>query len=150
MVPAGAEPRLYRRPLYPPADREMVYTSQELTKLQRVNFRPLVLAYQEPRFLFDFHSAGGLLGHLFAGLVQEGGEGKWFHQWSDIDVRYVNGVMEYTLTDPAFPGVTVRLRASALAHSAGLVLKVSVEGAKPAPGWYGPTAVLRPSSPIGP
>src|SRR5512137_2395389 len=28
VVPPGAAPRLYRRPLYPPADREMVYTSQ--------------------------------------------------------------------------------------------------------------------------
>jgi hypothetical protein len=131
VVPPEADARLYRRPLYPPGEREMVFTPTELAKLQRVNFRPLVLAYHEPRFLFDYHSAGGLLGHLFAGLVEESGDGKWFHQWADIDVRYVNGVMEYTLTDPAFPGVTVRLWASALAHSAGLVLKVKVEGAKP-------------------
>ena len=130
VVPAGAAPRLYRRPLYPPAEREAVFTAPELSKLQRVNFRPLVLAYQEPRFLFDYHSAGGLLGHLYAGLVTDGGDGKWFHQWSDIEVSYVNGVMEYTLADPSFPGVTVRLWASAMAHSAGLILKVKVEGAK--------------------
>ena len=130
-VPPGPSPRLFRRPLYPPADPAMVFTPQEMAKLQRVNFRPLVLAYQEPRFLFDFHSAGGLLGHLFIGLTGAGSDGKWCHQWSGIDLSYVNGVMEYTLTDPAFPGVTVRLSASASAHSAGLVLKLKVDGAKP-------------------
>ena len=54
--------RLHRRPLFPPADKTLVWTADELKSLERYGFRPLVLAYNEPRFLFDFHSAGGLLG----------------------------------------------------------------------------------------
>ncbi len=124
----GDDPRLHRRPLYPPADRTMVWSAEQTKKIERYAFRPLVLAYVEPRFLFDYHAAGGLLGHLFVGLAAEAGAAKWFHQWSELDVRYVDGRMEYALGDPAFPGVRVKLAAAPLAKSAGLVLKVAVIG----------------------
>lgn len=121
--------RLHRRPLFPPADKTLVWTADELPKLERCGFRPLVLAYNEPRFLFDFHSAGGLLGHLQVGLTGIGAS-KWFHEWSELTVRYVHGRLEYTLRDAAFPGVTVNLVAMPLANSAGLILKVAVSGLK--------------------
>jgi hypothetical protein len=119
--------RLHRRPLYPPADRTMIWTAAEIEKIPRCTFRPLVVAYNEPRFLFDYHAAGGLLGHLYIGLVR-GDESKWFHQWAEAEVAYVDGRMTYTLRDASFPGVEVRLDASALSESAGLVVKVSVSG----------------------
>ena len=127
----SADPRLHRRPLFPGCDRTMLFTPAELTKLERVPFRPIVLAYNEPRFLFDFHAAGGLLGHLMLGLLESGGSSKWFHQWSEIDVRYVDGRMEYELRDAAFPGVCVHLSAIALAESAGLLVELSIDGLKP-------------------
>lgn len=121
-------PRLHRRPLFPDCDRATIFSPDELKKLERVTFRPLVVAYNEPRFLFDFHSAGGLLGHLMAGLVTADGRSKWFHQWSEITVRYVDGRMEYNLTDPSFPRVHVRIKAIPLASSAGIVLEVELRG----------------------
>lgn len=127
----GDNPRLHRRPLYPPADKSLIWTEEECGKFPQCGFRPLVLAYNEPRFLFDFHSAGGLLGHLQIGLTLENGTSKWFHQWADLKIRYVEGRMEYMLIDPDFPGVQVRLTAGALAASVGLVVKVDVTGAGP-------------------
>jgi hypothetical protein len=124
----SGDPRLHRRPLYPPADRSMVFNDVELAKIERCGFRPLIVAYNEPRFLFDFHSAGGLLGHLRIGLAVDGGASAWFHEWRDLDVSYVDGRMEYRMTDPAFPGVTVSITACALAQAAGLVARVEVEG----------------------
>jgi hypothetical protein len=124
---AEGNARLHRRPLFPPADKTLVWTAEELRSLERYGFRPIVLAYNEPRFLFDFHSAGGLLGHLQVGLTSAGAS-KWFHQWSELTVRYVDGRMEYTLSDKDFPGVVVKLVAIPLADSAGLVLKVAVSG----------------------
>jgi len=123
-------PRLHRRPLYPPADRSMIWSAEQVKKIERCGFRPLVVAYVEPRFLFDFHSAGGLLGHLFIGLAVEGGPSKWLHQWSDLDVCYVDGRMEYTVRDPAFAGVVASLSAAPLGGAAGLAVKVRVEGVK--------------------
>jgi hypothetical protein len=120
-------PRLHRRPLYSPADKTMIWGAEELRKLERCAFRPLVVAYNEPRFLFDFHSAGGLLGHLQIGLSTTGAS-KWFHQWSELKVRYVDGGMEYTIRDASFPGVTVLLVALPLADSAGLIVKVRIKG----------------------
>ena len=124
----SGNPRLHRRPLFPACERTMLFTPEELTKLDRVPFRPIVLAYNEPRFLFDFHSAGGLLGHLMLGLLGPDGSSKWFHQWSEIEVRYVDGRMGYVLRDAAFPGARVHLTAIALADSAGLLVELSFEG----------------------
>ncbi len=130
-VPAVANPREHRRPLFPAVDKSLIWTAEECARSERVTFRPMVLAYNAPRFLFDYHSAGGLLGHLQIGLAPPGTEGKWFHQWDDIDVRYVNGAMEYELADGAYPGVRARLHAVALSGSAGIVVRVQVEGGAP-------------------
>ena len=121
-------PRLHRRPLYPPAEKSLVWTEAERAKFPQCGFRPMVLAYNEPRFLFDFHSGGGLLGHLFIGLTTDDGTSKWFHQWSELRVRYENGSMAYTLKDSAFPGVAVEMEAIPLAHSVGLAVKLDVKG----------------------
>lgn len=120
-------PRLHRRPLYPPAVRTLVWSEDQIGTLQRYGFRPVVLAYVEPRFLFDFHSAGGLLGHLRVGLVN-GDAATWLDQWTEINIKYIDGRMEYELQDSAFPGVTVRLCAVALAKAAGLVLRIDITG----------------------
>ena len=122
--------RVHRRPLYPPADRSLLWTPEQLAQIPRSSFRPLVVAYNEPRFLFDYHAAGGAMGHLFIGVTR-GEASKWLHQWSEIDVRYVDGRMEYVLRDPAFEGLTVNLSAAPLAHSVGLIVKVDVVGKAP-------------------
>ena len=43
--------RTARRPLYPPADKSLIWSEQELEKIQRSGFRPLVMAYLRPRFM---------------------------------------------------------------------------------------------------
>ena len=155
-IPDPEGPRMHRRPLYPPADRTLVWSKEELAKRERIPFRPLILAANEPRFLIDLDSAGGLSGHLLLGLsLDQGPSGngdrhpagnvqsktnaqhpgasprfrsKWLHQSDDLDVRYVEGRMEYAVRDAAFPGVTVRLVVLPLAESVGLVAKFRVEG----------------------
>ena len=114
---------------YPPADKTLIWSAEECRRLERCGFRPLVVAYNEPRFLFDFHSAGGLLGHLYIGL-STAGSSKWFHQWSDLNVRYVGGGMEYTIRDNSFPGLVVSLTALPLADSAGVIVRIPVAGSR--------------------
>ena len=126
--PSAGNPRLHRRPLYPPADRANVFTPEQLPQIERCGFRPLVLAYGEPRFLFDFHSAGGLLGHLQMGVVLADGSAKWLHQCSELEVSYTRGGMGYLVRDAALPGITVKLDALPLADQPGLVARVEVEG----------------------
>lgn len=119
--------RLHRRPLYPPADRSLIWNAEEVQTLERYSFRPLILSYMAPRFLFDFHSAGGLLGHLRFGLVRDSAS-KWLHDWEAIDVRYVDGRMDYTIRDPQFPDTSIALSATPLAGSAGLAVELTVTG----------------------
>ena len=137
-----------RRLLYPPADRSLIWSAEELEKLELCTFRPFVLAYGRPRFVLEYHSAGGVLGHIYAGLAVEGGKSKWFHQWSEIDMRYVDGRVEYTLHDKDFPDTTVSLGAAALAESVGVILDVSVQtklkGASVVWGYGGASAFFTP------
>lgn len=120
--------RLHRRPLYPPADKSLLWNETERAKMPQCGFRPLVVAYNEPRFLFDYHGAGGLLGHLYIGLRAGQTDGKWLHRWTDLVVRYVDGRMEYEAADPAFPGVTARIQAAALADAVGLIVRLEFDG----------------------
>lgn len=128
-VSPGDNARLHRRPLYPPADKSLLWNEEQRAKFPHCGFRPLILAYNEPRFLFDFHSAGGLLGHLYVGLIAPDQGSKWFHRWQNIDVQYVEGRMEYHLSDPDFLGVQVHLTAGALANSVGAIVKVDIDNA---------------------
>lgn len=120
--------RLHRRPLYPPADKSFIWDEAQRKAMAHCGFRPLVVAYIEPRFLFDAHAAGGLMGHLFMGLSLKDGPSKWFHQWDELDVSCVEGRMEYLLHDPAFPGITVTLQAMAMGDSVGVLVKTRVDG----------------------
>ena len=67
-----------------------------------------MLAYNAPRFVLDFHLAGGLLGHLRLGLVTVGGPSKWLDEFDDIVASYIDGHMEYRLRDGALAGVEIR------------------------------------------
>ena len=121
--------RTHRRPLYPPVDRTLVWSKEEIAAGQRlVSFRPRILCANEPRVLIDRDNAGGHSGHLLLGLSVDGGASKWLHYFDNLDVRYVEGRMEYAVRDAAFPGVTVRLTVWPLAESVGLVMKLRVEG----------------------
>ena len=77
--------RAHRRPLYPPSDRSLVWTKEELAQRQRIPCRPMVLAANEPRVVIDFDAAGGLSGHLFVGLSLDRGPSKWLHQFRDLE-----------------------------------------------------------------
>ena len=76
---------------------------KNLLSAERTPFRPLILPANEPRLVVDLDSAGGLSGHAMIGLTIDGGSSKWFHAWSEIDVRYVDGRMQYVLREQPFP-----------------------------------------------
>ncbi len=123
------DPHMHRSVLFPPADKTMIWTGAEIAETPRVPFRPVVVAHHAPRFLFDYHSAGGVLGLLFVGVVPPGQDGRWLHECSRIDVRYVDGRVEYQIRDDQLGNVVVRLVAIPSAGSAGLILKIEIEGA---------------------
>jgi hypothetical protein len=125
------DPRGHCRPLYPVADRG-VFDGKvaDAEEVDRLSMRAVVVAYNAPRFEFDFHHAGGALGELRVGLALGGGEARCLNGWSEIEVGYVYGRMEYVLRDPELPGVTVNLRAVALADALGAGFKWEVRGAQ--------------------
>jgi hypothetical protein len=122
------DPRQHRRPLYPEADKGIFYEQLTPETVERYPFRPLVIAYNAPRFIFDYHMAGGLLGHLLVGIVMGNGKNIWLHECEDIEVSYVYGRMEYKLHDARIPGVCVELSAVPTAEVAGLALRWKVTG----------------------
>lgn len=123
------DPHMHRSVLFPPADKSMIWAEAEMARTQRVPFRPVVVAHHAPRFLFDYHSAGGVLGLLFIGVVPPGRDGRWLHECSRIDIRYVNGRLEYEIRDVGLGNAVVRLVALPLAGSAGVIVRIEIEGA---------------------
>ncbi|MBU4199453.1 MAG: DUF4450 domain-containing protein [Verrucomicrobia bacterium] len=122
------DPLRHRRPLYPPADRRLFLERLPPEAVERLPLRPMILAFNAPRFVLDMHRAGGLLGHLLIGLVDDKGAGSWLYDCAEVDVSYVWGTMEYRLAVPMFAGATVELTAVSLASAAGLALKWRVSG----------------------
>ncbi|MEO6848542.1 MAG: DUF4450 domain-containing protein [Chthoniobacterales bacterium] len=123
------DPRKHRRPLYPPADRSVFLEQVSAEFVEKLSMRSLVVAFNAPRFLFDFHHAGGALGHLLIGLAKDSGESLWLYDFADIEVVYVNGRMEYELSDPRFPGVCFMLSVITLADASGAVFRWNISGA---------------------
>jgi hypothetical protein len=124
------DPRTHFRALFPPADRSLVWTEEQLEEMTYVVFRPYVLALNAPQFVFDAHTAGGRMGVLKIGVTAPDGRSKWLSDFSGVDhVRYVKGRLEYELTDADFPGMRVHLKAVALANAVGVLLRYEVEGA---------------------
>ncbi len=102
----------------------------------RFNNRPLyghenysiVMAGDRP---FLRLGTGKDLNGAFMVAVLRGGTGQWLHEFAEIESRYVGGRMEWTASDPAFPGLVIHYAAAALAEGAGLTARLSATGAKP-------------------
>jgi len=120
------DPRSHRRALFSCCDKTLVWDEEQYPKTRNYGFRPLAVAYGQPRFMLDYHSAGGVLGHLWIGIVKNG-RSKWLHECSDAYFAYENGEMRYRVSDPAFPDVEIELRAIALSGAAGLLVRVELK-----------------------
>lgn len=121
--------RHHRRPLYPPADKSMVWGEEDLKKIKRLTFRPLIMAYNEPRFVFDYHTAGGLLGHLMLAVCDSKTKsGKWLHNFDDIRMIYSDGVIRYEIKDTAYQDFICIIEAAPSADTIGLILRIKVSG----------------------
>lgn len=120
---------LNRRPLYPPADRSMIWSDSDLELFERYPFRPVVLAFlRKPFFVFDYHLAGGILGNLMYGLADGRGNSRWFHDFQSVSVRYIDGRLEYELKDPVFPELTVSLSVVPASETVGIISKLEFSG----------------------
>ncbi|MGC4030918.1 MAG: DUF4450 domain-containing protein [Tepidisphaeraceae bacterium] len=56
------------------------------------------------------------------------GQTKWLRDAATIGARYADAAMSYVVTDPAWPGVTVRLKAVGLREREGLALRIEADG----------------------
>ncbi|MDB5325620.1 MAG: hypothetical protein JWM57_1189 [Phycisphaerales bacterium] len=82
-------------------------------------------AGDRPEFSLYLPGRGGV---LRVGIAT-GGQTKWLRDAAKIDARYADAAMSYVVTDPASPGITIRLTAVALRDTEGLILKADIEGA---------------------
>jgi hypothetical protein len=64
------------------------------------------------------------------GFQRTGGAPKWLQDFQSVEARYPGGRMEWVVSDPAFPGVTVRLQGLPLGEGTGMAIQAQVEGAQ--------------------
>ena len=99
------------RPLYCPSPHDGVVLAGD---------RPFV------RLLAQTQVCGG-----FSAAIVRGAEGKWFHDYSEVESHYRCGRMKWRISDTALPGVSVALDAVPLKDAAGLALHLKAKGVKP-------------------
>jgi hypothetical protein len=85
----------------------------------------VVLAGDRPflRLLAKPYVLGG-----FAAAIVRGGEGKWFHEYPEVESRYRCGRITWRIKDPALAEVIVTLTAVPMQGTAGLALEFQGEG----------------------
>lgn len=64
--------------------------------------------------------------------VRSGAAVRWLDQAASVTARYRAGSLLYGISDPAFPGRTLRLAALVLPEGQGLIVRVAAEGTGPA------------------
>ncbi|MFA4945615.1 MAG: hypothetical protein WC789_13065 [Lentisphaeria bacterium] len=83
----------------------------------------VVLAGEQP-------SLNGPMGILYAG-IERSGTRVLLQNFANRVARYRPGRMEWEMSDPRFPGMTVRLIGTTLADANGFAAQLKVEGAQP-------------------
>ncbi len=68
-------------------------------------------------------------GCFVLGFQRAGGTAKWLMDFESVEARYPGGRMEWVVSDPAFPGVTIDLHALPLGEGTGLAAQAQVKGA---------------------
>lgn len=131
-LPAGPTPEIdvstLLDPLYRPDGTAFVRKDSP-----RLNNRPLyghenysiVLAGDRP--LLRLCTGREMNGTLLLAVIR-GDVGRWLHEFASVESRYVDGRMEWTLSDPSFPGLRIKLAAATLDKGEGLVARLSAEG----------------------
>jgi|GEM_PF-560758 len=66
-------------------------------------------------------------GALAAAIIR-GGEGKWFHEYADVESRYRCGRMAWKLSDPSLPGAVVTVEVVPLNRTGGFALRLKAAG----------------------
>lgn len=88
--------REYCCTLFPDCNRNLVYTKEQLEKMQLFAFRPVILAGLTPKYSLDLHCVAGHSGYgRFA--VTSQGESFWLDECADISAEYKNGEMHYSV-----------------------------------------------------
>lgn len=64
----------------------------------------------------------------FAAAVLRHGKGGWWHDYAEVESHYRCGRMTWLLSDPAVPGMRLRLDAVALPDAEGFALRLRAEG----------------------
>ncbi len=106
------------------------------------NNRPLYGGHGRPAFPYywvfssdrPFLRFGGdpwVDGCFVPGFQKAGGATKWLLDFKTIESRYYGGRVEWVVSDPEFPGVTISLHALPLGEGTGLAAQARVTGAGP-------------------
>ena len=64
------------------------------------------------------------------GFQRADGTAKWLLDFKSVEYRYYGGRVEWVVSDPAFPGVTISLHALPLGKGTGLAAQARVNGAQ--------------------
>ena len=114
---------------YTAEDREIVGRNRTCFNNRPLYCNPgtegVVLAGDRPmvRLLAESLVCGG----FYAAIVR-GGEGKWFHEYAEVESRYRCGHMTWHIADTGLPKLRVTIETVPLKDAAGFALKLKASG----------------------
>lgn len=91
------------------------------------NTNAFILTGDQP--MVKFASGGTLHGYFLVG-VRRGPTSKWLHSFADVRAAFQPAHTTWLVTDPAFPGLRIRLQALTLGDLTGFAARVSACGAR--------------------
>jgi len=106
--------------LYPDCDKSNVYNDEELSKLERYPFRPVLFALLAPGYRLDLHTASGLSGYGRFAIVKDE-LNIWLDEFDEIEAELINGELHYCVKTAQLPGIEIRLNLIPTAGAAGMV-----------------------------
>ena len=92
---------------------------------------PLYWVFAGDRPLLMFGGNPWMDGYFLPGFQNAGGTAKWLMDFKSVEARYPGGRMEWVVTDPEFPGISITLRALPLGTGLGMAAQAQVAGARP-------------------
>ncbi len=90
---------------------------------------PLYWVFTGDRPLLSFGGNPWMDGSFLPGFQKADGTAKWLMDCKSVEMRYPGGRVEWVVTDPEFPGVSITLRALPLGAGLGMAAQIQVTGA---------------------
>jgi len=106
--------------LYTDCDRTTVYNEEQLQRMEKYPYRPVVFAKMAPIYSLDLQGVSGMAGSGRFVAVKDG-KSYWLDQFDEMDTSYENGEICYKARTAVLPGTEIRICILPMKGAGGMI-----------------------------